>query len=77
MHILYNLLEISSFLRGLTQEEITKVLVNINPVQYVLPITHGNEDPAETRKRKRVRVCPSVFHYYRCDPKIAADTPFF
>ncbi|KAL0696070.1 hypothetical protein Bca4012_063250 [Brassica carinata] len=55
---------------SLSHEEVAEVLVNVNSVQCVLPIGESDVEPAETQKRKKPRMLPSVYQDYQCDPKI-------
>ncbi|KAL0735821.1 hypothetical protein Bca4012_012031 [Brassica carinata] len=70
MHISYNLLEILSFSLGLSQEQVPDVLVDVNPLNVVMPEEQDDGVDGERRKSKRARNKPAVLNDFQCDPKI-------
>ncbi|KAG2331236.1 hypothetical protein Bca52824_002416 [Brassica carinata] len=70
MHIPYNLLEIPSFSLGLSQEQVPDVLVDVNPLNVVMPEEQDDGVDVERRKSKRARNKPAVLNDFQCDPKI-------
>ncbi|KAF3583232.1 hypothetical protein F2Q69_00030338 [Brassica cretica] len=56
--------------RGLSQEEVDEVLVNVKPVQFFMPEEQVDVDFVKTRKSKRSRNMPAGYEDFQCDPKV-------
>ncbi|KAG2307441.1 hypothetical protein Bca52824_027189 [Brassica carinata] len=70
IHIPYNLLEIPSFSLELSQEQVPDVLVDVNPLNVIMPEEQDDGVDGERRKSKRAWNKPAVLNDFQCDPKI-------